>query len=222
MVVHDTGPARPANSPEHGSRARSWCPCNPPSLLAGRPLCCLHRARFLAGPPVGQLDNWLVLGAAILILDRSARRRLLRLAAALLTAGVITGLLKAVFSRQRPLHFELDQDIWSSFSGFFSSLMQDGEWIAPQHWTMVSFPSGHVTSAAAAAVGLSWLYPRGRWLLAGMAVLVAAERIAFQLHFLSDLCAGAAIGTLVMACFLDTRMLGRRFDHFEEVVQTGP
>jgi membrane-associated phospholipid phosphatase len=166
----------------------------------------------------GSFSGLLVLGAVILILDRSARRRMLRLAAALLTAGVITGLLKALFSRQRPLHFDLNQDIWSSFSGFFASLLQDGEWIIPQHWTMVSFPSGHLTSVAAAAVGLSWLYPRGRWLLAGMAVLVAAERFAFQLHFLSDLCAGAAIGTLVTACFLDTRLLGRHFDKFEEAV----
>ena len=58
-----------------------------------------------------------------------------------------------------------------------------------------SFPSGHTITAFAVAVSLSMFYPA---LLVGLlfcAVSVAASRILLGMHFLSDVLAGAAIGT---------------------------
>ena len=58
-------------------------------------------------------------------------------------------------------------------------------------------PSGKVVTAFAVAVSLSAFYPE---LAAGLffcAVSVAASRILLGMHFLSDVVAGAAIGTLL-------------------------
>jgi len=163
----------------------------------------------------GSLPVLLAIGLLILLMDPSTRRPMLRLLATLLTATVITGLLKAVFSRQRPGSIDLDNPLWSSFPGLFDSLrsLQQGESVLD--WSLGGFPSGHVTSAVVTAIGLGWLYPRGRWLFAGIALLVAAQRLAFEHHFLSDLLAAVAVATLVAGVLASSRGPGAWFDRFE-------
>lgn len=56
------------------------------------------------------------------------------------------------------------------------------------------FPSGHVSLAFATAAALSILLPRWRWWFYAGAVLVAAERVAENAHWLSDVVAAAALG----------------------------
>ena len=60
-----------------------------------------------------------------------------------------------------------------------------------------SFPSGHATSAFAAATALGLMTPRRRWLLLTMAAAVGASRIILQEHYPSDVLSGAALGTTV-------------------------
>lgn len=58
-----------------------------------------------------------------------------------------------------------------------------------------SFPSGHTTSAFAAAMALGLVTPRFRMPLFVFAILIAVSRIATGNHFPSDVIAGAALGT---------------------------
>lgn len=58
-----------------------------------------------------------------------------------------------------------------------------------------SFPSGHASSALAAAHLLSRRNPRLTPLYYGLAAIVATSRIHVQVHHASDVIAGAAIGT---------------------------
>ncbi len=58
-----------------------------------------------------------------------------------------------------------------------------------------SFPSGHTITAFAVALSLSLFYPSLMIGLLFCAVSVAASRILLGMHFLSDVLAGAAIGT---------------------------
>ena len=162
----------------------------------------------------GSLPVLLAVGLLILLIDPSTRRRMLRLLATLLTAAVITGLLKVIFSRQRPGSFDLEQPIWSSFPGLFDSL-SSGQGESLLDWSLGGFPSGHVTSGVVAAIGLAWLYPRGGWLFVGIALMVAFQRLAFEHHFLSDLCAAAAVATLVAGILVSSRGPGGWFDRFE-------
>lgn len=57
-----------------------------------------------------------------------------------------------------------------------------------------SFPSGHASSALAAAGLLSDRHPRGAPLYYGLAAVVATSRIHVKVHHASDVIAGAAIG----------------------------
>jgi membrane-associated phospholipid phosphatase len=56
------------------------------------------------------------------------------------------------------------------------------------------FPSGHAALAFATAASLSILWPRWRWGFYLIALLVAAERVLENAHWLSDTVAAAALG----------------------------
>lgn len=60
----------------------------------------------------------------------------------------------------------------------------------------LSFPSGHACLAFATAACLSICIPRWRFVFYGLAAIVAAERVAENAHYLTDVLAGAGIGTL--------------------------
>jgi undecaprenyl-diphosphatase len=60
--------------------------------------------------------------------------------------------------------------------------------------TTTSFPSGHSSSAAFAAVVLSTWSPRQAPLYAGLAAVVATSRAYVRIHYASDVLAGAAVG----------------------------
>jgi membrane-associated phospholipid phosphatase len=57
-------------------------------------------------------------------------------------------------------------------------------------------PSGHSTTAFAAAVALGALWPRARPLLWLYAVVIAASRVIIYAHYPSDVIAGACLGGL--------------------------
>ncbi len=60
-----------------------------------------------------------------------------------------------------------------------------------------SFPSGHATTAFAAAAAVAVLIPGLRWPAFGLAALVALSRVYLGVHFALDVIAGAVIGTLI-------------------------
>lgn len=101
-------------------------------------------------------------------------------AASVVAAGIITPTLKVVTGRARPRK-EVGQYVFDPFSG------------------SRSFPSGHTTQAFAlasvfAAESDSWVVDV---LVYGVAASVGGARIYHDAHFLSDVLAGAAIGTAV-------------------------
>jgi membrane-associated phospholipid phosphatase len=96
----------------------------------------------------------------------------------LIAGGIVTPALKLVVGRRRPRDTDKTFDI-KPFSG--SS----------------SFPSGHSTEAFAVASVIATHYDQ-RWIQVasyGSAALVGFARVHHQAHFLSDVTAGAIIGT---------------------------
>ena len=71
-----------------------------------------------------------------------------------------------------------------------------------------SFPSGHATTAFAAATALALLCPRLRLPAFALAALIAFSRVYLGVHFPSDVITGAALGTLIGAAtaWLVTRL----------------
>ena len=59
-----------------------------------------------------------------------------------------------------------------------------------------SMPSGHATTAFAAAIAIALVWPRLRWPMLVYAVIIAASRVALDAHYLSDVIAGAFVGVI--------------------------
>jgi membrane-associated phospholipid phosphatase len=98
-------------------------------------------------------------------------------------AGLADDALKIVFGRARP-YLWLAGD--NSGFGFFRYGAR-----------FASFPSGHTTTSFAAAVVLAVLAPRWRRGFPVAALAIALSRIVLDVHYLSDVIAGGALGICI-------------------------
>lgn len=127
-------------------------------------------------------DGWLWYAIGLVLLLFGGPQRFLAIGAAALAAGLGIALflkVKKVTGRRRPTVFE--PHCWATL-------------LPPDQF---SFPSGHTITAFSVAVSLSRFYPDLALGLLFCAISVAASRILLGMHFLSDVLAGAAIGTLL-------------------------
>ncbi len=101
-------------------------------------------------------------------------------ASSVVASGIVTPALKRLVGRSRP---------WAARGSFDFHALSGNE----------SFPSGHTTQAfAAASVFAAEAHPLwAKALIYGVAGGVATARLYHDAHFLSDVTAGATIGTLV-------------------------
>ena len=105
---------------------------------------------------------------------------LLYIPATALTTSLIVELLKKLFARYRPPEL-------IDFGRYGFLFWKDGFW-------QNSFPSGHAAVAFAFFGALALSRPRWRVWSFAVAGLVAVSRILLNLHFLSDVIAGALLG----------------------------
>jgi len=150
----------------------------------------------------------------VIVLDPRSRRKLPRLLTLTFGAGLICDLVKILVPRARPNFGELATSAVASFLGWGpvegidagSRFLESG---------IQSFPSGHATVAAGLAIGLSWMYPRGRWVFLTLAVMAATQRVTSSAHYPSDVLAGAALACVVAATAFWSRGIGGWFNRFE-------
>lgn len=117
--------------------------------------------------------------ASQLLKDRTQQTRYKLAATAAFETGLITELLKHVTHRRRPdekFALGTNPNAASSYS---------------------SFPSGHAAGDFAILTVLAQQDRENRGAYIGMGVLVCASRVYLERHYLSDVFAGAVIGTLV-------------------------
>ena len=131
-------------------------------------------------------DGWLWYAMGFILLVFGGEERLAAIGSAALAAGLGIALflrLKKATGRKRPCAIE--PHCWATL-------------LPPDQF---SFPSGHTITAFSVAVSLSLFYPELAPGLLFCALSVAASRVLLGMHFLSDVLAGAAIGTiLAFAC----------------------
>ena len=131
-----------------------------------------------------------------------ARRRRLPLYALITLAALgltsfVTDLLKDVFGRARPPYGD------------------DPVHAVVDIPTSASFPSGHASTAFAAAVALAVLVPRWRRPALAVAMLVGFSRVYLGVHYALDVLAGALLGAAigyVVACAGQRLLRGRDYD----------
>jgi membrane-associated phospholipid phosphatase len=104
--------------------------------------------------------------------------------------GVAQWLLKWVFGRTRP--FRLPNQIPQPAPFVLQPF--HGGWGGLFDQTNLAFPSGHACVAFATAASLAMLLPKWRWVFFAGAAMVAAQRVAENAHYLSDVVAGASLG----------------------------
>jgi len=103
---------------------------------------------------------------------------------AVLTAALLANLLQAEIGRLRPNRSN------SAHSSVRRHLLA-----ALPHKT--SFPSGEAATAFAMAAVLQRVWPRGRYVTYGLALLASTARLVNGAHYLSDVVAGAALGSMI-------------------------
>ena len=133
---------------------------------------------MLAATRGGDGGLWYALGLAVALYGGPLRFHALLASTLAVAAGVALFLeLKRLFRRKRPC--ALEPHCWA-------------ELLPPDQF---SFPSGHTITAFAVAISLGMFYPG---ILPGLlfcAASVALSRILLGMHFLTDVVAGALIGT---------------------------
>jgi membrane-associated phospholipid phosphatase len=110
--------------------------------------------------------------------------------------GLVVTVLKRIVGRARPVIAGDDVFLYKFFL-----------------WRVeyASFPSGHATTAFAAAVAFGVLWPRLRPLLWTYAIMIALSRVIVTAHHPSDVLAGAiagVIGALLVRDYMAARRLG--------------
>ena len=136
------------------------------------------RAYVIASTRAGDGWLWYAMGIGVLLFGGENRFRALGAAG----AGAVLSILlfmavKRFTGRRRPC--EIEPHCWATL-------------LPPDQF---SFPSGHTMTAFAVAIPFSLFYPE---LTAGLlfcALSVAVSRILLGMHFLSDVVAGAILGT---------------------------
>jgi undecaprenyl-diphosphatase len=125
-------------------------------------------------------DGWLwyAMGFAILVLGGKTRFEALGAAGLSSVLSILLFLwLKRLTGRRRPC--QIEPHCWATL-------------LPPDQF---SFPSGHTMTAFAVAVPLALFYPQLAIGLLFCALSIAMSRILLGMHFLSDVVAGALIGT---------------------------
>ena len=154
---------------------------------------------------------------AILISCEPKRRSKVAMAVLLtLTAGLLANGMKSMFVRIRPHSVNEVVVQADSSAGEAANLAagQEGEppeVVKPSFWDarQRSFPSGHAATAWGLAIGLSYVFPRGKYFFGILAVIACFQRLTSGAHFPSDVLAGSAIAFLSSALLISLPRIGQ-------------
>jgi len=142
--------------------------------------------------------------STLMWVDQGNRRKLWSASLFVLTCGILANLAKYLIPRKRPNNYDLEPWSWLNPTRnpdlpFASSW---DAWGTPfsDSWfneSIRSFPSGHTATAVAMAIGLTYVYPRGKHLFLFMASIAALQRLIVGAHYLSDILVSIPLTLLV-------------------------
>lgn len=95
-------------------------------------------------------------------------------------SGALSLIVKSVVGRARPRLYDVVGPFHFDLFSWKSSVL--------------SFPSGHSVTAFATATALAFMWPRWKFALIAVAVLICVSRVVTGAHYPSDVIAGAALG----------------------------
>jgi len=124
------------------------------------------------------------------------RRMIPRIVSCVVLPGSTSQIIKHFILRKRPIFYrsEIVESAGQTWIGVFPDHA-----IEPSYYSQ-SFPSAHAATAIGFAIGLSWLFPRGRYVFFVLATMSMVQRVVAGAHWVSDVLAGAAIAVII--CYL--------------------
>ena len=133
---------------------------------------------MIAATRVGDGWLWYSLGIMLLLFGGPQRFAAVGAAGSAAIAGIfVFKALKKISRRERPC--QLEPHCWSHV-------------LPPDQF---SFPSGHTMTAFSIALVISFYYPGFEGTLYFLAASIAVSRVILGMHFLSDVLAGAVLGS---------------------------
>src|SRR6266545_3388264 len=224
--VDEVEEANAAN--RRGCPSRELCPAflEAGAALAGqvddigarlRNLVLVPRRRCDVAGDVGELDDHVVGGLAVLVADREMhvlvvldlrldQRHVREHVLGALDAGQASRVFadRAVFSGD-----QTDSQVWLK-----AVTSRPRPFVSIHHVHVLinrpasgSMPSAHATTAFAGALLLSWLWPNWRIGFLALATVIAFSRVYVAVHYPADVLAGAALGSAV--AFVGIALAGR-------------
>lgn len=143
----------------------------------------------------GRAEYQIVPGILVYIIFRKkhpfAAKVGLAVALASALAGLSTDVVKFILGRYRPAMLLSDQIYGFAFFEY--------------EYEMVSFPSGHSSTAFGALGLLSLVFRKYRYFFLAAGVLIAFSRVVTLHHYVSDIIAGSAVG-MAAAIFIYNKM----------------
>jgi len=116
---------------------------------------------------------------------RSIAHRHIALFTAVAASGILANIIKVIVCRSRP-PLLIDKGLAA-----FDLFAFRTEYL----WN--SFPSGHATTGLTIAIAGSVTWPRLSWLMWLIGISIALGRLMYNVHYLSDVIAGALLGAIV-------------------------
>jgi membrane-associated phospholipid phosphatase len=173
-------------------------------------------ARSLSGDLRREAEAWqqygqgvfiAVLAIVVWIMDAARRRRLLDLGLAVAIAQVVSTGGKMLIGRPRPREYFGDPSTfltpWGEYPNKVNGtykLVHAWDTHAGANTDLWSMPSSHTLFAAVVSVFIATLYPKLRWVVLGLVLVVGCGRIMFDAHWPTDVVVGGAAGWLIGRC----------------------
>lgn len=150
-----------------------------------------------------------LVGMAIWVFSSPHRKLIPRIVMCAIWPALGANLVKLLFARFRPIKYfdELSQshfpgNIGDTFLGFMPAEQFNTGYVEQ------SFPSAHAATAWGLAIGMTWAFPKGRWLFFGIAILASIQRVTSFAHWSSDVLWGIAIAFLMAGALTHNWGLG--------------
>lgn len=157
-----------------------------------------------------------IVAIGIWLLASESRQYIPRIVACAFWPSIGVHFFKTLWARNRP-HTYLNEHAQAEFpNSVFDTWVG---WLPNDQLNFTypaqSFPSGHAATVWGLAIGMAWVFPKGRWLYFSIAILASVQRITSGAHWPSDVLCGTAFAFIMAGAMTENWGLGYFLSRYE-------